>query len=318
MLQFALQELWARREAYRLTIHAYREIGGIEGALKRKADAVYSGFTPEQQELCRRIFLRLVQPGEGSEDTRRRATLREVLPDDPAQADAVRAIVLRLADPEARLLTTERERTATGEGTLEVAHEALIRGWPELRKWIDADRAGHRTRERLTESAKEWDAASLAAKEGTLYTGGRLAVANEWADSHRDDLNALEAAFLSASQEHERQQKADEAEKNRRLAEAERARAEEEEARKHEALDAASRQKKLGLRFLAAAVVARVRSPRLPWDSGQPGPTPPAPEPAPERDQGRGPGPNRDVASTRSRLDLGTQVSSGPFAPSGG
>ena len=231
LLQFALQEVWRRREAHRLTIRAYRDIGQIEGALQRKADAVYDSFTPEQQELCRRIFLRLVQPGEGSEDTRRRASLREVLPSDPAQAVAVRAIIGRLADPESRLLTTERQQTATGEGTLEVAHEALIRGWPQLRKWIETDRAGLLTHHRLTEAAREWADAAVEAKEGSLYTGARLAVATEWANLHREELGALEAAFLSASQENEQQRRADEAEKNRRLAEAERQRAEEAEAR---------------------------------------------------------------------------------------
>ena len=236
LLQFALQEVWRRREDYRLTIRTYREIGQIEGALQRKADAVYETFTADQKELCRRIFLRLVQPGEGSEDTRRRASLSELLPDDPMQAGAVQAIINRLADPESRLLTTERQQTASGEGTLEVAHEALIRGWPQLRKWIDTDRAGLRTHLRLTDAAKEWADAATEAKEATLYTGAHLAVASEWAASHRDELGALEAAFLSASQEHERQKKADEAEKNRRLAEAETQRAEAERQRAEEAV----------------------------------------------------------------------------------
>ena len=135
----------------------------------------------------------------------------------------MRAIIDRLSDPESRLLTTERQQTASGEGTLEVAHEALIRGWPQLRKWIETDRAGLRTHLRLTDAAKEWADAVTEAKEGALYAGARLAVATEWAASHRDELGALEAAFLSASQEHERQKQADEAEKNRRLAEAEHA-----------------------------------------------------------------------------------------------
>ena len=143
-----------------------------------------------------------------------------MLPDDPAQAEAVRAIISRLTDPESRLLTTEREQPATGDGILAVAHEALIRGWPQLRKWIEADRAGLRTHRHLTEAAREWADANPEAKESSLYAGARLAMATEWAASHRDELNALEAAFLSASQELERQRQADEAEKNRRLGEA--------------------------------------------------------------------------------------------------
>jgi hypothetical protein len=256
LLQFTLQELWRRREEHRLTIRTYHDVGEIEGTLQRRADAVYAGFTPAQQELCRRIFLRLIEPGVGSEDTRHRASLHEVLPDDPAQAEAVRAVIARLADPEYRLLTTEREPTAAGEGTLEIAHEALIRGWPQLRTWIEADRAGLRTHRRLTEAAREWADATLKAKESSFYTGARLAVATEWSTSHRADLSALEMAFLSASQEHERERQADETEKNLRLAEAERQRAEEAEARKREAEAASGHQKKLGRRFLIAASVS--------------------------------------------------------------
>ncbi len=260
LLQFALQEVWQRREDYRLSIRTYREIGQIEGALQRKADAVFGTFTDEQKELCRRIFLRLVQPGEGSEDTRRRAARRELLPNNPEQAGAVQAIIDRLTDPESRLLTTERQQSGAGEGTLEVAHEALIRGWPQLRTWIEADRAGLRTHLRLTDAAKEWADAAAEAKEATLYAGARLAVASEWAASHRDELGALEAAFLSASQEHERQQKADEAEKNRRLAEAEHRRAEEAEA-------ATKRLKKLGRVLMIAATISLLLAVVAGWES---------------------------------------------------
>jgi tetratricopeptide (TPR) repeat protein len=199
LLQFALQELWRRCQAHRLTNQAYREIGEIEGALERKADAVYAGFLPEEQKLCRRIFLRLVQPGEGNEDTRRRASLREVLPDDPTQAEAVRKVITRLADPEARLVTTTGQRPAGDDSTLEVVHEALIRGWPQLRKWVDADRAGLRTHRRMTEAAEEWADAKPEAKESLLYTGARLAVSAEWAAAHPDDLSPLESEFLAKS-----------------------------------------------------------------------------------------------------------------------
>jgi WD40 repeat protein len=258
LLQFTLQELWQRREDYRLTLRTYRDIGQIEGALRRKADAVYADFSPIHQELCRRLLLRLVQPGEGSEDTRRRASLREVLPDDPAQAEAVRSIIDRLTNPESRLLTAERDESAAGEGTLAVAHEALIRAWPQLRTWIEADRAGLRTHRRLTDGAREWADAGTELKDSCLYVGVRLAEASEWSVTHRDELSALEAAFLSASQEQERQRRDDEADKNRRLAEAERQRAEAEARRAKDAEDAARDQKRLGRKFFVAAVVASV------------------------------------------------------------
>jgi hypothetical protein len=86
-----------------LTLEAYRESGGVKGALARRADAIYDALTPEQQEIARGILLRLTQPGEGTEDTRRRARLDELIPRTD-QREAVERVIGLLS--EARLLTT--------------------------------------------------------------------------------------------------------------------------------------------------------------------------------------------------------------------
>ena len=205
LMQYALLELWQRRDGRRLTLEAYRAIGGLRGALERRANEVLGQFSEGERELCRRIFLRLTQPGEGTEDTKRRASYRE-LAAVGAEAESVQAVLGRLAD--ARLITTEGDERRPGEGSVDVAHEALIRGWPELRKWIDADRSGLRTQRRLTEAAREWE--SNGRDASFLYGGARLAVANEWAETHRAELHGLEAEFLSASVEAEGKHKADE------------------------------------------------------------------------------------------------------------
>ena len=195
LLQFTLLELWQRREGRRLTVAAYKAIGKLQGAIRNRADDVLGHFDATQRDLCRRIFLRLTQPGEGVEDTKRRASFRELV---PAGADpgAVEAVVRRLAD--ARLITIEGEPRTMGKISVEVAHEALIQGWPHLRRWIDADRVGLRIHRQLTEAAREWEASR---REGSfLYGGTRLAVAREWATTHHDELNALEAEFLVTSQ----------------------------------------------------------------------------------------------------------------------
>ena len=175
---------------------------GIEGVLDNRANEIYGNLTPEDQDLCRRLFLRLVQPGEGTEDTKRRVPYRELLPDDPARAEAVRKLVQTLASRDARLITTEG--TGATDGAVEVAHEALIRGWTQLRKWVDAERTGLRIHRRLTEDAKEWADARPEAKEDFLYSGARLAVCREWVETHRDELNPIEVAFLAASEKAER------------------------------------------------------------------------------------------------------------------
>ena len=148
LLQFALTETWKKREVRRLTLRAYTELGkddkgeprGIQGVLDRRANEIYRKLTPEDQDHCRRLFLRLVQPGEETKDTKRRVSYRDLLPDDPTRAEAVRKLVQTLASRDARLITTEG--TDGTDGAVEVAHEALIGGWTLLRKWVDAECGG--------------------------------------------------------------------------------------------------------------------------------------------------------------------------------
>jgi hypothetical protein len=92
---------------------------------------------------------------------------------------------------------------------VEVAHEALIRNWPQLRKWIEADRAGLRTRARLTEAARDWKNAK--SDPAYLYTGARLAVAKEWEASHSGELSEDETEFLNHSLKVQKQREASEA-----------------------------------------------------------------------------------------------------------
>jgi len=255
LLQFALTEVWKKRDVRRLTLRAYEELGkddqgrprGIEGALEHRADDIYGGLSSADQDLCRRIFLRLVQPGEGTEDTKRRVSFRELLPANPARAEAVRKLIYVLSEREARLITTEGADPA--DGWVEVAHEALIQGWTRLRQWVDVDRAGLRTQRKLTEAAQEWVAARPEDKDGYLYLGAPLAVCREWVKSHADELGSVEAEFLCMSEEAQRKREQAALEQERSLRET-------AEARKQDAEVAAERQKRLGNRFRVAAIVA--------------------------------------------------------------
>jgi hypothetical protein len=117
----------------------------------------------------------------------------------------------------ASLLTTEGDLSQK-TAFIEVAHEALIRSWPQFRKWIDADRAGLRTRTRLTEAARDWKNAGR--DPAYLYTGARLAVAKEWEALHAGELCADEAEFLRCSLEAQEKREAHEARDLKERAEA--------------------------------------------------------------------------------------------------
>ena len=187
LLSHALLETWKRRRGNLMNLRAYTESGGVRGAIARTAEGVFQEeLTPAQQAIARNIFLRLTELGEGTQDTRRRVSYGELFPE--AQGVDVEEVLAQLAD--ARLITT-------GEGTVEVAHEALIREWPTLRQWLDEDREGLRLHRHLTEAAQAWAAFNRDASE--LYRGTRLGQASEWAAAHPGQLNALEQEFLVAS-----------------------------------------------------------------------------------------------------------------------
>jgi len=276
LLQFALTEVWKKREVRRLTLRAYTELGkddkgeprGIEGVLDHRASEIYRNLTAVDRDLCRRLFLRLVQPGEGTGDTKRRVPYRELLPDDPARAEGVRKLVQTLASRDARLITTEGAEA--NDSAVEVAHEGLIRGWTQLRQWVEAERVGLRIQRRLTEAAHEWAAARHENKEGYLYSKARLEACQEWLETHRDGLSATEAEFLSASEEAERQRERDAHESDRRLREAVAAAQEAQrqaeiqaglaDSRRLAAVSVAARERRLDQALLLAAEAVKFES----------------------------------------------------------
>ena len=206
LLEDALLQLFEHRKDAVLTQQAYEQIGGVQGALAKRADDLYQQFTPEQQAIARRILLRLTQPGEGTADTRRRAAKRELWSQAEEQPIAEQVIE---TFTNARLLTVNQETDASEQ--VDVAHEALIRGWPRLGRWISEDRAGLRLHRRLTEAATEWQRERRS--EDFLYRRARLAQAVEWREVNETSLNELERAFLDASIA--REKRADEEEKER-------------------------------------------------------------------------------------------------------
>ena len=198
-MEHLLLELWERRRGAFLTLQAYEECGGVGGAVARRANEVYEGLTPPQRAIARRILLRLTQPGEGAEDTRRRAEVAELAtsPDERAEVDEILE-----AMSAARLVTLTTD-PATGAPAAEVTHEALIRGWPELRAWIEEDREQLRLHRRLTDAAGEWEASGR--DDALLYRGSRL---DAWTGRPAGDLNDRERAFLDESRGRERREQA--------------------------------------------------------------------------------------------------------------
>ncbi|WP_435281276.1 nSTAND1 domain-containing NTPase [Streptomyces koelreuteriae] len=186
MLSHALLETWRRRKGRLLTLAAYEAAGGVRGAIAASAEQVHGQLTPDQARTARLLLLRLVEPGQGTPDTRRALSRTDL--EEWADRN-VPEVVERLA--RARLLTVDEE-------AVHLAHEALISCWPRLHGWVEESRERLRHHRWLTEAARVW--LEHDCDPGALYRGSRLVRAQELFPDHVGDpaLTVAERSFLAA------------------------------------------------------------------------------------------------------------------------
>lgn len=187
LVAHALVETWLRRKGATLTLEGYRAAGGVAGAIAQTAGAIFEQrFAADEQDAARRLFLRLVTPGEGAGDTRRIVERTEIAADIAPELTA--RVVEQLT--EARLLTVDKR-------FVQITHEALLRSWPRLRGWIDEARDDLRMRQRLIRHAEEWAGANRDSE--VLLRGTTLLTAIDWRAKHPDQGGALLQEFIEAS-----------------------------------------------------------------------------------------------------------------------
>ncbi len=183
LMQFALAELWEARDTTtrQITIHDLERIGRVTGALARHADNVVNGLPAPQRIAVRRLLMRLVT----IEDTRASLPRDELINNDSAQEAALEALV------RGRLVVVREAQDGT---VYEIAHEALIRNWGTLQRWISDEREAREIRHRLELAALEWQ--RLGSERTGLWTAAQIGEANIL---ERDSLRPRELAFLDAS-----------------------------------------------------------------------------------------------------------------------
>jgi WD40 repeat protein/DNA-binding SARP family transcriptional activator len=184
LLSTTLVELWEERSGRTLGEASYAASGGVSAAVARLAERAYRRLSERQRERARAILLRLSDAEEAA-PVRRRVPLAELETESDEEAAAALAVLT-----ESRLVTVD-------EGTVEVAHEALLREWPRLRAWLEEDAEGRRLHQHVIQAAREWQGSGRDPAE--LYRGARLASALDWASTHEQQLNELERAFLDES-----------------------------------------------------------------------------------------------------------------------
>lgn len=188
LLSFALLQTWRRRKGRRLTLPDYDAIGRVEGAIAKTADDALARLNGEQREIARHILVRLVNLGEGTDDTRRRVYRSELL-SLRLETEIVEEVLLALSKE--RLIIAEQD-------TVVLAHDAIIREWDQLKQWLAENREWKVTHRYLTNAANAWK--DLDKDPGELFRGGRLTHTGEQAAIYSTDLNETEREFLVASE----------------------------------------------------------------------------------------------------------------------
>jgi len=182
LLSSTLLELWQHRDGLRLSHGAYERSGGVRGAVARLAEEAFTQLDPARQAVARSVVMRLVGLGAEGAVERRRAPVTEF-----GESRDVAGVLASFTDR--RLLTVDT-------GTVELAHEALLREWPRLAGWIEESRDGVRIHRALGNAAREWE--HLRRDDGALYRGTRLTETLEWRAARDPSLNDLEREFLTA------------------------------------------------------------------------------------------------------------------------
>ncbi len=198
LTQFSLTELFDRRQNSSMTLAIYHQIGGIRGALTRRADVLYESLSVSQQALVRQLFLRLVKLGMQSEVLRRRVSPSE-LETIGNNSQEVEGLIDQLVGY--RLITLDYD-PATGSAMVEIAHEALIREWSQLRDWLEDSREDIRQQRLLAAAASDWREANK--DSSYLLSGTHLIQFQSWAENSLVELGPAESEFLTTSL-HEKQ-----------------------------------------------------------------------------------------------------------------
>lgn len=197
-MEYTLLLLWEAMRQGRRPEDELRRLEGVGGAVALRAQEVYDGLAVEEP-LARRVFLGLVQLGEGARATRRRVEVSR-LGARGEKGEKVMEVLQRFA--EARLVTLSWDEGAK-EAVAELAHEALLDRWGTLKEWLEKGRDDLRALRRLEEAAREWQ--RQGRDEDLLWRGAALEQLRAFVARCGEDMGQLEEEFWVRSDEHQRQ-----------------------------------------------------------------------------------------------------------------
>jgi energy-coupling factor transporter ATP-binding protein EcfA2 len=202
LLQHALLQLWKRRHGRWLKGNEYRDpdkVGGLKQAIARTANAIFDAASAADRDLMKFLFVRLARIDTDSDqrerrrDSRRREPIARLTPVGVDQAVS-RRVVDMLTDSRLLVKTTH---PVSHEVFVEVAHEALIRHWGLLGRWLDEACTDERLIARIRAAAEAWESAAGDRSHLSLH-GSVLAEAEALPAPSKRRLTDAEDRFIKA------------------------------------------------------------------------------------------------------------------------
>ena len=188
LIEFALDQLYEKRRGHILTYAAYGELGGVEGALARRAEEEFEKLSAQAKSAFDAVMRGVATTDADEEKTFvRHWALRDELTSAPGARALVEAFIA------ARLFQADQDES--GRAIVSICHEALLEYWPRLKQWLEENHEFLRARARVSGAAAEWD--QHARDADYLLTGKRLAEAEELLG--RDELTGRDKVYVQAS-----------------------------------------------------------------------------------------------------------------------
>jgi WD40 repeat protein/transcriptional regulator with XRE-family HTH domain len=194
LMSQAMAATWERREGNELTLRGYRRAGGVADAVNRGAQAAYDALTRSQKDAARLVFAQLTVITADGQVARHRCRRTDLRSGETPMAADIEAVIG---------VFSARRLLVLGQDSVEIAHDALLQAWKQLRDWLGDDQLDRALYSQIVTDAAAWD--SNGRDPAYLYRLGRLATIDDaaarWqaAPARYPRLPATGQAFLGAA-----------------------------------------------------------------------------------------------------------------------
>jgi WD40 repeat protein len=147
LLEYALDQLYERREGSSLTYAGYETLGGLKGGIAGTAERVLESQGDAAVAALPKLLRNLASVDENGTATRRYAPLQDFVENSP-ERKLLEALIAR------RLCVTDRRGA---EPIVSFAHEALIQSWPRIQDWLQVETGLLLNRDALIREAHSWE-----------------------------------------------------------------------------------------------------------------------------------------------------------------